>query len=829
MRTGTACCMALLLGTLSAEAAPPATWHCVANTDGTWTCDSTITAPVLPQPSGEVPAPDAPAPATAPPATGPAGPEIDHGDAGQPAGAPAVNRIDAGQAAQHTPALPAGAAQQQTGTADERWALCGPIVDTDLLEENAETTDLIELQADSAAASPDRVFLLKGDAVIRYGFRTLRANDITYRQEAGEIEAAGGIHFTGPDLVVTGDSALLQTDADRGNIRQLTYALPQQHIRGGANLLVFDGATRQHLEKASYTTCPPGNRDWQLTAREVDLDHSDGTGVARNARVTFKGVPLLYTPYISFPLDDRRKSGLLFPRIGTTEQTGIDISQPIYWNIAPDLDATFTPRLMSDRGQMLGGEFRFLNRNNSGSINGEYLASDDKFNQQDRHFVNLSFDGNPNPRVETRIYASDVSDVRYFEDLSSDLVQTSQTSLERTASVVYHGDDWNAGMLVQDFQNLDATLASVDRPYRQLPRLTFDYHPARRLLGVAAAGLNAEVNVFTHSDGTVVKGSRLDLQPRFSLPVRTAGWYVEPAVGVRHTAYLLDNTAAGVNKSPTRTTPVVTFDAGSFFERQGSWGDKPYVQTLEPRLYYLYVTEKDQDDLPVFDTGNYDFNYQTLFRDNRFNGPDRMGDANQLALALTSRFIDPDSGRQLLRLSLGSLLYFSDRTVTLPGETVSFDNSSDLIGEMSLVLARHWNARAEVVWNPHDSQTERNNYRVQYRGSDRKLINAGYRFRDGLQEQADLSFVWPLGRSWHMIGRWYYGLDTSKTIDALAGIGYERCCWGVQLVARSYINRDGLERSAAIFLQLELKGLGKLGSSLDEVLERDILGYSSSY
>jgi LPS-assembly protein len=722
-----------------------------------------------------------------------------------------------------TPASVAAPAAAPVAVRDktDRWALCPPNAQETGVDSEDSDLDVIDLLADTATASPDRIFTLSGNAIIRYGDQQIQASDITFRQGSGEIEASGGIRLAGPNMVVSGDNALLQTQQQRGSVKQINYAIPGQHARGGASVLNLEGAYRQRLEQATFTTCAPGNQDWLLSAREVELDHTEGTGVARGAKITFKQIPILYTPYISFPLDERRKTGLLFPKVGTSGETGVDISVPWYWNIAPNRDATITPRLMTDRGVMLGGQFRFLTRHSNGIVSAEYLPSDDKYSGQDRSLVTLRHNANPGARLETSIIASDVSDRDYFDDLGNNLVQTSQTSLERTARATYHGQEWKLGMMVQDFQNLDSTLASDKRPYRQLPQILLDINPGRPVLGVTATA-HAEVNYFTHSDSSVVTGTRLDVQPRISLPVRRAGWYVEPAVGLRHTAYTLDNTA---HTDPTRTTPVVSLDAGSFFERSGSWGNKPYIQTLEPRLFYLYVPEKDQSDLPVFDTGNYDFNFWTLFRDNRFNGPDRMGDANQLALALSTRFLNPATGRQLLSASVGSLLYFRDRTVTLPDETVELETSSDLIGELDLTLAHHWTARAEVLWNTRDSHTERNNYRLQYRPGPRQLINLGYRFRDTIQEQADISFLWPLGRSWHAVGRWYVDLDSKNTVEALAGLGYESCCWGVQLVGRSYINSGGDDHTTAIYLQLELKGLGSLGTSIDDALERGILGY----
>jgi LPS-assembly protein len=705
----------------------------------------------------------------------------------------------------------------------DRWAHCPP-ASAQGPGYPAIAPGTIDLQADSAEASADNVYTLKGDAVVQYGSQRVTADQIVYRQDAGDVVASGDVQLTAPGLEVNAETATVQPDRDTGSLHQLSYKLADQHARGSASLLSLEGRDQQHFEEVTYTTCPTGNQDWELSAKKVDLNHADGTGKARGAKLKFKGVPFAYTPYMSFPLDDRRKSGLLAPKFGNSDETGTDISMPFYWNIAPNYDATLVPRYMSDRGTMLGGEFRYLHKNNSGEIRAEYLDSDKKYNDEDRSLVSVNHRGNPVPRLETSIVASNVSDEQYFEDLGTTLVQTSQTSLERTATAAYHGDWWDLGVKVQDFQTIDPAVASIDRPYKQLPQIIFDAAPDKRLLGLKFS-THAELNSFDHSDGDKPTGKRFDIQPRVSLPIRKAAWYVEPAVSVRHTLYDLDDTAVNTNDSPDRTTPVVSIDAGSFFERNTRWGNTDLVQTLEPRLFYLYVPEKDQDDIPVFDSGDYDFNFWTLFQENRFTGPDRMGDANQAALALTSRILDPDSGTQLLSASLGSLIYFRDREVTLPGKPVETDDSSNLIGEITMNLGRNWNADAEVQWNPHDSQTDRNNYRLQYKAGPRKLVNVSYRRRRDSQEQADLSFLWPLGQSWHMVGRWYYSLDENETLEAIAGLGYESCCWGAQLTGRSYINNDEDDRNTAIFFQVELKGLGTLGTKVDDVLERGILGY----
>ncbi len=734
-----------------------------------------------------------------------------------------VTTVQAAATARTHATLPAAGNEPDPET--QRWSQCPPAPVPAYIAEidNPETVDL---QADNIHASSARVFTLSGDAMIRYGEQQLRASNITYSRTSGELAAEDGVTFAGPSLVVTADSGLIETAAERGRLNNIAFTVPGQHARGQADTLGFEGTKRLYLDKASYTACPPGNRDWLLTAKKIEIDQAKGTGVARNAKVTFKQVPLLYTPYISFPLDQRRKSGLLFPKIGTTDETGLDISTPWYWNIAPNRDLTLTPRLMTDRGVMFGGEFRYLTRRSSGIIKGELLPGDKEFANQDRSLVSMQHSGNPVPRLSTSIQAGNVSDTRYFEDFGNTLVQTSQTSLERTAQATWHGNNWVAALTVQDFQNIDSTITSANRPYKQLPQLVLRATPQKLALGIQASA-DAELNHFTHSDNNLPTGTRLDVMPRFSLPLERPGWYVEPAVAVRHTAYRLDNTG-GKPTDPTRTLPLASLDMGTFFERSGSWSGRPYIQTLEPRLFYLYIPDKDQDGLPIFDTENYDQNFWSLFRENRFSGPDRLGDANQLAVALSSRIVDPASGRELMSASLGSLLYFRDRTVTLPGEAITTDSSSDLIGELSVALSRRWRANGEIHWNPHTSTMVRNNFQLQYRAGPRRLLNMGYRFRDGLQEQVDASFLWPLGRAWHAVGRWYYSLDGNETIEALGGLGYERCCWGVQVLARSYINNDSSTRNNAVFIQLELKGLGKLGSSVDDALERGILGYQSA-
>jgi LPS-assembly protein len=774
----------LLLSAL-ASAAGAAQWRCGADADGVWNCHDIRTE----------------GPAVSPAAPGSAHRERERSPVSQTA-APATAQ-------------------------DERWKLCPPAPSAVSTAASASGDESpVNLYADTAESVEQQVFTLRGNAVVLYGAQRLDADSITYNLNDGAVDAQGNLHYSRPGLLVNGDHARLFPDQKRGTLYEADYALPEQHGRGESEVIHLLDAHHEQLDRATYTTCPPGRADWLLSARQVDLDTQDGLGVAHHASMRLNGIPVLYTPYISFPIDDRRRSGLLIPKIGASQETGLDVSIPYYWNIAPNYDATLMPRVMSERGVMMNMEFRYLHRKDSGMLRAEYLPSDNKYDDKSRSLVSFEDKGNPMPHLTTRIDASNVSDKQYFQDLGNTLVQSSQSFLKREAEATYHGNRWMLDTRVLNFQTVDPTVAVVDRPYTELPRVRFSAAPAQNLLGVH---FNVDSEVTQFEKDKTVTGTRVDMLPQLSLPFERASYYIKPAAGLRHTFYQLDDQLAGDPDSPQRTTAVADIDAGMFFDRDFEWGDSAYMQTLEPRLYYLYVPYKKQDDIPVFDTGNYDFNFWQLFQDNRFSGPDRMGDANQLTTALTTRVLDPESGVQRLRASLGQIVYFRNLKVTLPDEPVVTDNTSDLIGEFGLAFSREWSTATEIQWDPSATRTDRGDVLLQYRADKRQLVNLSYRYRRATLNQTDVSFLWPLGNAWHLVGRWNYSLDDSTTLETLAGFGYESCCWALQLVGRSYVNDVNGDRTNGVYAQVEFKGLTGTGSQVDNLLERGILGYESSY
>ncbi|MBI5040860.1 MAG: LPS assembly protein LptD [Gammaproteobacteria bacterium] len=862
----------ILPPTATAQDSSGFSWQCQQNAQGGWQCSSAApgdtpapsptptpapaTAPTPPT----APVPAAPAPVRATPATPttPAEPPVTtatppaaavqpEATAQPPAQSPVqaheitatpptpppapsvVTSVPEPAPAQKTPTEPQAVAraEPQPVTPEDRydpWALCAVPATVELPA--AELTDTA-LTADQAATEPGPVYVLTGNAVIERAGSRVQADSIRYNEAKQQVHAKGNVRLDESDLRVTGSEATLQLATDQGDISDVRYAVPSRHARGEALSAHQENKVLRSFDQATYSTCDEGHEAWRLSARDVTLKHDEGFGTARNVWLELADVPVLYTPYISFPIDNRRKSGLLIPRIGHTQNTGTELALPYYWNIAPNRDATITPRLMSERGVQMQGEFRYLNPTNSGELGLEYLPSDSDYNDEDRSLVRIDHTGRPLPRLRTDVFGSQVSDDQYFEDLGTSLEVSSTTHLERRAQAAYNGEGWDLTGRVQDFQTIDSTIPDRNQPYRRLPQVLFSANPRTQPYGLNLT-LDSEAVQFDHDER--LTGTRLDLLPKVSLPLGGAAWYVTPAVGGRYTQYNLDDANThGFTDSPDRSTPIASIDSGLLFDRNVSLFGTGLMQTLEPRAFYLNVPYDEQSDLPVFDTGLTDFSFPQLFEDNRFNGADRMGDANQLTLAATSRLLDPVTGTQHMSFSLGEILYFRDRKVTLPGQPAEEQSSSNLVSELELRLSQTWKTSAGLQWDPNETKTELGTVRLQYQPDYRHLLNFAYRYRSGDLEQVDTSALWHFTPRWHGIMRWNYSLPDNELLEGLGGVEYESCCWIVRVLGRSYIGNTDIdpqaERNDAILLQLELKGLTSLGDPIESVLENGILGY----
>ena len=718
----------------------------------------------------------------------------------------------------------------------------------------------IRIESDGASLTADGFAVLTGHVQLRQDERTVAADRVTYDEKTGKVTVNGSVDFEDPRLGIKSDSGIY--DALGGaDFDQAYFQIFERNGRGFAKEIAVQPDGKAELSKVRYTTCPAGNQDWLIQASSLNLDTEAQQGVAHHVVMRFKDVPIFYTPYIAFPLGDERQSGLLFPSFGHSGNNGYQFEVPYYFDLAPNYDATLTPGLMSRRGVQLGGEFRFLTESSHGQIEENFLP-DDAVEHGDRAFVHITDVTTLGTGLRFDTDIESVSDSNYFSDFAVGADQTSVTFLERRAEILYYDDAWRIRAQLQNFQTIDTAIDAGDRPYSRVPRVeAYGLFP---LIGQFEFALSSEVTNFLREVGPT--GVRADISPELRWAERGAGYFFEPVVGYHFTQYDLQNAAVGDPSTPSRALPYASLDTGLIFERDaGAQGQR--TQTLEPRLVYTYIPYRNQNELPLFDTGIPDLNLVELFRTNRYVGDDRIGDANQLAMGLTTRLFSQASGTQYLSATIGQIRYFElprvllpeeitqtlpgqtlltlpgqptqifpgqnlptlpgQTLATAPGETPRAYRASDIIGEVSVAAYKHWSLDLDYQWNPYTSQTDKSEVLLQYRPDPTRVVNIGYRFQQDILKQYDASFAWPIAGHWNTVGRYVYSIQDRQLIEELAGFEYKSCCWRVQVLQRRYLtNRTGgLDTSIA--LQLELTGLSSVGKRSDAFLSKEISGYST--
>ena len=708
---------------------------------------------------------------------------------------------------------------------DDMWRLCQvpavvkptAIPKLSVNQEMIFTADQVDVHG--------KQYHLTGKVEGRRGDQQLFADSLTYNKETDQAKAEGNVRYENNGQTFVGERADIDIGNNSGTIKPARFWLTDRHIRGQADEVHFDNTVTQ-LKDGRFTTCDEGSDDWVLRASQLQLDTAKNEGIARHARIDFMHVPIFYFPYLSFPLQGR-KTGFLAPAIGGSTDSGTELSVPYYLNLAPNRDATLTANLFSKRGLLMGGEFRYLNHHNRGQLEVSHINHDGVYGS-DRSAVNYFHQGNPAPGWRTNLEYRYISDSTYLDDFGGDLARSSATQLERRANLNYRGDYLQANLMLQAYQTIDPTVSPLSEPYKRLPQLLVNTRDWKGPAGLRA-GLEAEAVKFDRSVG--VTGSRLDLQPRISWPVRGSAGYFVPKLGYRVTRYQLDRSDPAYSDTPSRSLPIFSLDSGLIFERDLGKGSRAARQTLEPRLFYLNVPYRDQSNLivdesgvdRVFDSNLPQFSMDQLFRENRFIGADRVGDANQLSAALTSRFLTKN-GRELLSTSIGRIFYFQDRRVTLPGQTISTDSTSDWVAEIN----SHWTptltSRASLERDPANKTTKRGSASIFYHKDLRHALKLAYRYEENSIEQGDVAFIWPLTTHWNVVGRWLHSLKEGVNLETLKGIEYESCCWTARIVQRTYrVNALSVNENNSIWFQLELKGLTSIGKPIRELLTHDIL------
>ena len=665
---------------------------------------------------------------------------------------------------------------------------------------------------------------MTGGVLLRRGDKLAGADAAKFDPDQRALHLLGHVRYEDPATQILSDSAEFSYDSGRIVFAGAEFTLGNSNSRGSADNLLINQQGQLQLDEVSYTTCPPGSKDWELQAGDIDLDTRTGVGTARDIKLRFKNVPILWAPYISFPIGDARKSGLLTPEIGSSGRSGNEIRVPYYWNIAPNYDATITPRLLTERGLQLQTEFRYLTETNNGILTAQYLPDDDQLDQA-RHLVSVDHRTLFRNGWRNRIDFREVSDNQYFEDLGGSLSQTSITQLNQSVSFDWHNDNMSFFGQAQNFQTLDDAILPPDEPYQRVPQLLFSGYWPEQFMGLDL-GIDGEIVNFDRDVG--VTGWRLNVSPQLELPISQPGWFIKPAIALDYTRYDLSNTLPGEDREPSRSLPIASLDTGLILERAMKNSKRSQrIQTIEPRILYVHIPYRDQDGLPVFDTIMPDLNLVQLFRKNRFLGVDRIGETDQISIGVTSRVLDVSTGKELVSATIGQTRYLSDQQVTLPGGAPASSESSDYIAEVRFLLYQNLNFDFGHQWGGSADNTTRSEARLQYRPTTNKVLNLAYRYRRSSIEQGDLSWSWPLGTKWNFVGRYNYSFRDQKVLEQFFGLEFESCCWGLRVFAREHIStRDGTTDSS-IGLQLVLKGMTSVGTGADKLLERGILGYSA--
>ncbi len=753
---------------------------------------------------------------------------------------------------------------------------CGAYIEPPFPEVSGAPGTIV-LDADDFEATGDGLVTLEGNVQLQQQDALITADRGVYNRNDSTAQLESNVRIRQPGMLLTGTTASVDQSTGTSELLDASYLLHETAARGTASVIVYTDANGiVTIDNGVFTRCEPGDNAWALAGDTIELDRPNGRGVARNVTLRIKDVPVMYVPWVSFPIDDRRATGFLAPVMGSTRDGGFDLATPYYLNLAPNYDATLTPRIQTERGVMLGTELRHRGRSTQQVLDMQFLPDDNLYDPalssnpasdsppvSDRWLLNYDFQGALGRGWSASADYAAVSDNDFFQDFggydynngySSGLSSTTQSYLYRNARVDYRDAVWSFTAATEDFQIIDPTVPRLSTPYRTLPRVNLDanwYAASGFEYGVDSEYVvfdrNLNRNRLTATQinaGDLATGSRLAVTPQISLPLSNAGAFLTPTLKYKYAAWNLEDQRLGTDADPSRGVMTGTLDSGLIFERALTLRDTDYQQTLEPRLFYVYSEYEDQSDIPVFDSSELTFAFNQLFRDDRFSGKDRVGDTNQLTLAMTSRLYDP-RGRELVRASLGQIRYFKDRRVTLfntPGQT-ELRSGSAIAGEFSYRLSENWRFGTYLEWDTRQDEFQVGNYQFQYQSDVDHIINFGYRYRDdtallstpGLDRtinQTDVSGIWPLNEAWSLIGRWNFDHANKRNLETIAGVEYENCCWTMRVLARKWIDNDALyyggieDDNTGIFVQFELKGLGSLlGGNVAGILNNAITGY----
>ncbi len=684
----------------------------------------------------------------------------------------------------------------------------------------------------------NQYFQAEGKVDARSPSRQILSDWMRYEFDIDTIKAKGNVVIRSWQDLVTGPELEYRRDTETGFMKQPTFVLGLYKGRGKADELLFTGPERYRVLRGDYTTCVGDSPAWHLQMGQLDIDEATGVGVARDARVYLGPLPVAWLPQFSFPLKNERKSGFLAATYGTSGNRGFDLQIPYYFNLAPNYDATLTPRIMTKRGVLFNGQARYVFDTPVGTAVGQWdgeILPKDKLAGVSRDATNFRHTQYFTPNLTLALNYSHVSDARYFVDLADFVAITSITTLPRDATLTYRNSGWTFIAKAQRFQTLQDPAALVLPPYDRVPQLSAESPEYRPLSDPRLVfKVSSDVTRFEYPNAAFPSGYRAYAYGTMAWKYDTPGSFLTPKIGLHASRYQLIGQFDDYRDS-TRIIPLASIDGGLRFERTASAFGASFVQTLEPRAMFAYIPYRDQSQTPVFDTALADFNSLQLFNENRYIGQDRIGDTQQLSVGITSRWLDADSQKERLRVTLGERFYFSNQKVTL-GELARDRNSSDLLISAQGRITDALYVEANAQFNASEGQTERYAFGLRYSPERSKTLNINYRAIRELAtlsgpvrvKQIDVAGQWPVYKGIYVVGRVNYSIADRRTTEGVLGLEFDGCCYVIRAVAQR-LTTSTTTATNTFFLQLELNGLGRVGSNPLDILKRNVPGYSLLY
>ena len=703
--------------------------------------------------------------------------------------------------------------------------------DVKTLNDADEST--LEIRADNQSQTEEE-FTAKGNAEAERVNDFLKADNIVYDTQAQDLAAKGNVKYFNQDISIYSKNASYKNNLDEINFSKAKYYKTDKSGSGNAEEIFIKDNKDIILKNGTYTACSLEDPDWELTSTTTELYNDLDRGHAYNMVLKYKNIPVFYTPFMSFPLSDKRQSGLLTPSFGSAGNGGSSLSLPYYFNLAENYDATVQLTNLSARGVLVDNEFRYLGRDSSSLLNLSFLENDDEYGN-DRYLYSFIdkrqlFNSMQNTSIDSEgstIYSSisynRVSDLKYFDDFGNSLSTASQSSVKREIRL-YGEKYFEGGVVDYEFSSLayQPSQPGVSSQYKTSPslRLNISNHNKNDTIKY---NLKTSITAFKHKDNSKTEGTRYLAYPSIEVPVKKDGWEITPKLGVRYIDYNLNGNNAG---EQSKVTPIVSLRGKLYFEKYA--GNNLY--TLEPEAYLLYIPVGNQDSNPIFDSGIKEFKY-SLFSENKFYGEDRLNDAKQMSLALTHRIIDEESGDELFTGTLGQILYFDDRDIHIENNKKSHSDASNIIGLMSARVNDSSSLAIGAVFNPHAGHGMRNTARYRYDASTEtrnKLFNADYRFNRGTEEEIDLSGVYSFNRNLSLVGKYNYSFSNNRnniedSIDRMLGMEFSSCCYALKIVARNYWT--GTEKDNVLFFEFLPKGLTSTNNTTSSLLREGIPGY----